>query len=474
MCNSNSAGYARLMVMSIAASLLVALSAGCLSDFTERSVRLSPADAWSVSPATGPDSEARSTRAWLTSTHGQLASLLPAGDAGPLLTEELTRPDGQPVNVLGHFGIDRDGLQSLFANSRGMKYSAQAASSEYAIETPAPPWPQFEQVWLPIRTPTAPSLALSGRLGYARDAQGRIADAPCLVILPGLFGDFGVQRSRDLAIPLREAGFHVLALELRGHGQTELRFPQVRHAFGAFETDDLMQVSDWLEAQPHVTRTGLIACCWNANIALLAAWYDGNQPDDPLIAPSIRSNLVAHDTAKRRFSAGIMAISPVVQGEVLMDELDRSRSRWKHPIYAAIQDTVRDRMKRKGYPVSGSLRQLMGDEYSGYRVPGTHGLVEGYSMLRLMDYKSQSAGKKLDAARMPVMILHGADDPLVCAQDVADMMAGVSNDRVAAIILPSGGHVGFTGYAPSYYFSLVVNFFDPQCGPAAAGPGRGA
>jgi predicted alpha/beta-fold hydrolase len=371
--------------------------------------------------------------------------------------------------VFNHFGIHPDGLQNLILNFRGLKYSAQASSRDYFIERQAPPWPGFENTWVPIQSPHAAEFALSGRLGYARDARGNIKDATCLVILPGLFGDNGVQRSQDLAIPLREAGFHVLALELRGHGQTEKRYPRMYHAFGAFETDDLMQVSDWLERQPHVQRTGLIACCWNANIALLAAWYDGSRPDDPLISSTIRRNLVAYDASKRRFSAGIMAISPVVRGEVLMDELDRDRSRWKHPIYAAIQDTVRDRMKRKGYPITGSLRQLMDDEYGGYHVPMTHGLREGYSMLRVIDYKNQSAGDKLERARMPVVILHGADDPLVPAQDVADLMAGIENSKVAAIIFPSGGHVGFAGYAPKYYFSLILNFFDPVCGAAATG-----
>jgi alpha-beta hydrolase superfamily lysophospholipase len=151
-----------------------------------------------------------------------------------------------------------------------------------------------------------------------------------------------------------------------------------------------------------------------------------------------------------------------------MDELDRARSRWRHPMYAAIQDTVRERTKRKGYPVTGSLRQLMDHEYGGYKVPMTHGLREGYAMLRLVSYKNQPAGHKLEFARMPVIILHGADDPLVPAQDIADLVAGIANPKVAAIILPSGGHVGFAGYAPNYCFSLIRNFFDPVRGAASS------
>ncbi len=453
-------------IATIGALLLLIGTPGCILGFSERSCAMSVE---SAVPLATPRSDASppSTREWLVSADRQLSSLMPRSDAPRLLTDQLSGPDGKPTDVFRHFRLRADCLQSLLFNFFGMRYTAQAASRQYCVEDPAPPWPDFEDAWIPIRLPGGGEFALSGRLGYARDAQGNIKDATCVVILPGLFGDLGGQRSQDLAIPLRAAGYHVMALELRGHGQTEARYPNIYHAYGAFETDDLMQVSDWLESQPHISRTGLVACCWNGNIALLAAWYDGSLADDPLISPTIRNNLLAYDTHKRRFSAGMVVLSPVVRGEVLMDELDYERSRLMYPVYAAIQDTVRVRMERKGYPITGNLRQLMNDEYGGYKVPDTHGLREGYSMLRLVSYKNQSAGHKLDRARMPVLIVHGADDPLVPAQDVADLLAEVENPKVAALILPSGGHVGFAGYAPRYYFSLVMNFFDPLRGAAA-------
>ena len=42
------------------------------------------------------------------------------------------------------------------------------------------------------------------------------------------------------------------------------------------------------------------------------------------------------------------------------------------------------------------------------------------------------------------------------------------NERVAGIILPGGGHVGFAAYAKEYYYSLIANFFDPVTGAGAA------
>lgn len=453
----------RLIFAVVISLVILVCGAGC-SEFAERACPMDSQDALIL--AQPPDPQHCTTREWLEQANEHLSRLLPREAATALTTEDLVTSRGEPVDVFRHFRIRRDGLQSLFFNLRGLKYSAQAASRSYCIEQPAPAWPGFQDVWIPIKTRSGDALSLSGRVGYARDAEGRITPSTCLVILPGLYGDHGVQRSRDLARPLREAGYHVLALELRGHGQTERRYPEMPHAFGAFEADDLMQVADWLQSQPQVRTTGLIGCCWNANIALLAAWYDGSSADDQMIDPVIRQTLVSHDPNRRRFSAGIIALSPVVRGEELMDELDHDRSRWKHPIYAAIQDTVRDRMRKKGYPVTGSLRELMDQEYSAYRVPGAHGLREGYSMLRLVAYKQQPAGDKLESARMPVLIVHGADDPLIPAQDIADLMASVRNPRVAAVVLPSGGHVGFAGYSPRYYLSLIINFFDPIRGAA--------
>jgi len=67
--------------------------------------------------------------------------------------------------------------------------------------------------------------ALAGRFGVSADDSG-IRNADAIVILPGLLGDNRVMRTRDLAVGLRRCGFHVLALELRGHGLTDQRTPQ--------------------------------------------------------------------------------------------------------------------------------------------------------------------------------------------------------------------------------------------------------
>jgi len=92
---------------------------------------------------------------------------------------------------------------------------------------------------------------------------------------------------------------------------------------------------------------------------------------------------------------------------------------------------------------------------------------DGYDYLRLMPYKDLPAGHKLEYARIPTLIVHAVNDPMANAQDIPDFIASVENPEVAALMLPGGGHLGFAPYAREYYFSLILNFFDPQRGAAA-------
>jgi predicted alpha/beta-fold hydrolase len=82
--------------------------------------------------------------------------------------------------------------------------------------------------------------------------------------------------------------------------------------------------------------------------------------------------------------------------------------------------------------------------------------------------RGKPAGDKLEDARVPVLIVYAANDPLSPAQYVSDLIAVTENPNVAAIMLPGGGHIGFAAYARRYYFSLIVNFFSVVDGPRAA------
>jgi pimeloyl-ACP methyl ester carboxylesterase len=160
----------------------------------------------------------------------------------------------------------------------------------------------------------------------------------------------------------------------------------------------------------------------------------------------------------------VIAFSPILRFEELIDKLEVERPAWLHPALAGLQTTVRDRMIEKHYPnPCGSVRELL--KYTG--IGYDEGVADGLEYVRLMPYKDLPAHDRLNGVRIPVLIVHAADDMLAPAQDLANLMATVRNPDVAAILLPSGGHIGFGPYASAWYYNLVLNFFDPAVGAAA-------
>lgn len=439
---------------------------GCA--FSERSFPIRPGDVHRL-PDRDPSLRV-STRAWLTAAHARLKHLLPSGKPRALVTEDLVDASGRPIDVLDHFGLAGKNLRTLWHNASGISDTAQAIGGGSAIDQPAPPWDGFDDVSIPVSY----GVQLSGRMGFAR-TSGQIRDTDCIVILPGLFGDNSIFRTRDLAAALRDSGFHVLALEVRANGRTEAFNPNAYSTFGVLETIDLLLVSEWLEALPSVQRTGLVGFCWGANMGLLAAWYDGRPKYYEDISPNVAAHLqpVADRT---HFRAGIIACSAVWNFERLIAEMETPQAFLRDPILATMQNTMRGRCRRKNHPeITHSMRKLIDYEFarSEVRHPGV--FFDAVRFLRLMPYRAIRAGGtsprtstfKLAGARVPILIVHAANDPLCPVQDIADMIASVTNNNVAALVLAGGGHVGLAPFARAYYFSLIVNFFDPHTGPAA-------
>lgn len=386
---------------------------------------------------------------------------------GPLTTEELTDANGKPVDVLAHFMKKKEYLHTLIGNAMGISHTAQVTGDTHCIDKPAPPWIGFDDIWVPIND----RLSLSGRMGWAK-RDGRIIPSDCIVILPGLLGDNMRVRARDIGLMLVEAGHHVLALEFRGHGRTEAKYGDMAYSFGVLETGDLLTVAEWLESQPFVTGTGIVSFSWSANISLLAAWENSRSEGHESVNPRLMPHLRKRD-GKTHYQSGIFAISPVLDLETVTDELDKTWSMSTNPIFNALQGTVNRRAVRRGYEgVNGSLRKLIACEYARSELTYAEAMEDGFDYLRFLPYKGKPTGHKLQDARVPVLILHAASDPLAYAQEIADVFGETTNPRVAGIVLKGGGHDGFAAYCKDYFYSLILNFFDPQTGARRSIPTR--
>src|SRR5438309_1378946 len=69
-----------------------------------------------------------------------------------------------------------------------------------------------------------------------------------VIVTHGLFGSMDGEDVRNHVQALRQAGHHVLALEMRGHGRTQIEHPEYIISFGIRECDDLLEAARWLKA----------------------------------------------------------------------------------------------------------------------------------------------------------------------------------------------------------------------------------
>jgi predicted alpha/beta-fold hydrolase len=452
--------------MTVAAMLWTA--PGCM---TERSYPLGKGDVVRLAARNDQDISTLTARPWLRAAHQQIEHLLPIGKKKVLLTEDLLDETGRPIDVLGKYGLRYEQLDSLIFNFDGMSNSAQATGGNFVAGHSTPPWPGFEQVWIPIDD----KLSLSGRLGFAKK-DGEPIDTNCVVILPGIFGHNDISRTRDLAAGLVASGIHALALEMRGHGDTENRYPDVYYTFGALEAGDLQLVSEWLQTKPHVQRIGLVGFCWGANQALTTAWFDSRLENDPSISEQMAPYL-RPVSDKPHFEAGIMVFSPVLRFEEVIEQLKKPHDMLVHPVLCSLQGTVEDRFRQKHHEKTHvfkpgdsprSLRELIDCEFARSEMGYPEAPDDTMDFFRMLPFGDLPDNAKLRRTPVPLVIVHAADDPLANANDVAELIKRTPNPNVTAIVLPGGGHVGFAPFARKYFYSLVVNFFDPRTGPAAA------
>lgn len=404
----------------------------------------------------------RSTREWLQTAHATLEKSLPRGRPPALLTDDLTDDAGDAIDVLAHFGRNPRQLSSLWCNLTGIAHTAQASGADSEPGSEPPDWPEFEDIWIPIHE----GLQLAARIGFAeRDGERLLAD--CIVILPGLFGDLSALRMRDIALALRDSGRHVVALETRGFGQTGDRYPNIYYTFGALAIGDVLAVAEWLQGKPEIHETGLIGFCWSANTVLLAAWETSRRDNHLSVTDRLKPHLRG-PWSGRLLRAGVLAFSPVLRFEEIVQSCERPWSILEDPVLDTLQDGIKKRMERQGYAeISGRLRDLIQFEFDRSELSYPRAVEDSLRLLRLLPHRGKPAGDKLRDANVPVLIVQGADDPLTSAQNVADLLAGLDNPNVAALVLPGGGHVGFAPFARSYFYSLILNFFDPERGAAA-------
>jgi alpha-beta hydrolase superfamily lysophospholipase len=415
-----------------------------------------------LAPAPRSAATRPATRTWVDAAHRILCECLPETRRNGLTTSALTNLDGGPVRVCERFGWNPEMLGSLSGNLSGLICSAQmiqnADEPVGPMAAPAPDWPGFRAVEVPV----APGTDLCGRIAYP---PGRTGDY--VIIVHGLFGHLGEYRYRDLAEALQRRGFGVLGLDMRGHGRTEQTRPGCPMTFGLLEPGDLRAAAEWLRRSRGARRVGLIGFSMGGFQSLLAASQDGNGLVDPIGRRPVGE--------RPAFDAGVIAVSPLIDSLGVAAALEPPADYLSDPVRFTIQNSIRrkmaayadeDRAARAG--VWDFFEFEIGRSPVARMYPDRRSIREqALTRIDLAGADWSAGVSKMESIRVPTLVLHAANDPLTRAQSVAELAARVRNPNFGVILLPDGGHTGFPALSSAYYYSLIVNFFDPRRGPAA-------
>jgi predicted alpha/beta-fold hydrolase len=446
-------------LMRLTALLLTFTMLGC---FSERSFPANENQIKRLGADAPPAPEKISTRQWINKAHANLVSLLPAGKRKALSTDQLLDGDGSVMDVYAYMKLKPENLDSLFFNLAGIEQSAQVTSPEPADY--CADWPGFESVCIKVTNGDQ----VCGRLAppLKNDLGGSY-----IVITHGLFGAMCGLDVQNQVAALRNAGHHVLALEMRGHGATMVKFPTQTITFGVLEAPDLLAVSRYLKAERGAKRVGLVAFSLTAFAAMQAAWIDaGGLSEDRFGAMALFKDVPKPEKIPA-FDAGMLLISPPVNFIETGETFEAERNALSGTVRSVFQKKAARRLELRGEKPTYKLWDFAASEMKlsilGERYPEPAALRKDCTTYFNLGENNWAEGRRrLESVRSPMLVLEAANDPLGTAQAVADLMGPLKNPNCGAIILSQGGHMGFPALSADYYYSLMLNYFDPKTGPA--------
>ena len=250
--------------------------------------------------------------------------------------------------------------------------------------------------------------------------------APALIVAHDLFDSKNGHAARSIALrAYYRWGFHVLALDLRGAGDSG-RFASSPVTLGFREGDDILAAASYLDG---MERVSTVAACGSGSggaAALIAA--ASSRVDGPLSGGAVAIN--AHSDARReadRLSAGGGAPLTV-----------RVRARALLFLRTALSGP------RRLADLNDYIRQVSSQYYES----GQDAIFRG-----------ASAGASVCEIEVPCLVLHSLDDRVVPVSEAYDLMAqALGNPMVGSRIVPGGGHALYRFTNRRWLYSTLETF----------------
>ncbi|MGH9967037.1 MAG: YheT family hydrolase [Pyrinomonadaceae bacterium] len=247
-------------------------------------------------------------------------------------------------------------------------------------------------------------------------------DHPTVVIWHGMEGSTSSVYMIATAEKAFRAGFNVVRVNLRNCGGTEHLTPTLYH--GGI-SDDLRAVVTELIERDGLKRLFLVGFSLGGNLVLkLAGEYDESPPNEVL---------------------AVCAISPSFDLSASAESI-RGRSNW---IYQ--RDFLR-RLKKR-IDLKGKLYPELYDTSEVHLVRSVREFDERFTavahgFLNAADYYYKaSAIRVVDRIRLPTLIIHAQDDPLIPFAPLSDPLV-TENPYILLLAPERGGHVAFISAKP--------------------------
>jgi predicted alpha/beta-fold hydrolase len=266
-------------------------------------------------------------------------------------------------------------------------------------------------------------------------------DATAVILIHGVGGSSDSSYVRRAALGLYRSGFHVVRLDLRGAGDSIPDAPLLYHA-GLIE--DPAIALEAVAAKRGVTSVGLLGFSLGGNVSLkLAAAWGARVPGYVRAVASVSAPL---DLVEASRSLERLRALPY-RGYVLRKLLQQGREFARvHPSRATYDPS---RLRK--------LRTIRA--YDEEVIAPMHGFCDAHDY-----YVHAAAGPGLADVRVPTLIVHAADDPMIPEVSVRRWLRDAS-PAVRVAWSARGGHVGwFSGvredaWVHTWAMERVVSFF---------------
>jgi hypothetical protein len=297
---------------------------------------------------------------------------------------------------------------------------------------------EVEDLWEPVNGGEVLARAWWLR-SHADDPARR--RAPVAILVHGVGGADSSAYIRRATTALLRRGFHVWCMNLRGAGDSIARAPGLYHV--GF-TDDLRQFVTRALRSPEVEGVFIVGFSGGGNVALrlAAAWGDA--------APS----------GVRR----IASISAPLDLAGALRNMERLHALPYHfhvlrGLHRGARGLLRYRPHRAAFHARDLVNITSIRRFDEIVTVPTYGFanVESY-------YEQASAAPELSRVRIPSLLLHAVDDPMVPLRSIRPYLASAS-PAVARAFSSKGGHLGWIGgtsesaWIETWAMTRVLSFF---------------